>query len=74
MLKICLVFCKSEPQYAYKRYMPIQKHVVNSVSMLFLNQVQYQQNEATMILEQVEKEDVRVRALQKQIKVSTSKV
>ena len=20
MLKICLVFCKSEPQYAYKRY------------------------------------------------------
>ena len=26
MLKICLVFCKSEPQYAYKRY-AYKKHV-----------------------------------------------
>ena len=27
MLKICLVFCKSEPQYAYKRYAYKKKHV-----------------------------------------------
>ena len=25
MLKICLVFCKSEPRYAYKRYAYKQK-------------------------------------------------
>ena len=28
MLKICLVFWKSEPQYAYKRYAYKKKHVV----------------------------------------------
>ena len=27
MLKICLVFWKSEPQYAYKRYAYKKKHV-----------------------------------------------
>ena len=27
MLKICLVFLKSEPQYAYKRYAYKKKHV-----------------------------------------------
>ena len=27
MLKICLVFWKSEPQYAYKRYAYEKKHV-----------------------------------------------
>ena len=27
MLKICLVFCKSEPQYAYKLYAYKKKHV-----------------------------------------------
>ena len=27
MLKICLVFCKSEPRYAYKRYAYKKKHV-----------------------------------------------
>ena len=33
MLKICLVFCKSEPQYAYKRYAH-KKHVSDIRSML----------------------------------------
>ena len=28
MLKICLVFWKSEPQYAYKRYAYKNKHVL----------------------------------------------
>ena len=28
MLKICLVFWESEPQYAYKRYAYKKKHVV----------------------------------------------
>ena len=27
MLKICLIFWKSEPQYAYKRYAYEKKHV-----------------------------------------------
>ena len=27
MLKMCLVFCKSEPRYAYKRYAYKKKHV-----------------------------------------------
>ena len=27
MLEICLVFCKSEPRYAYKRYAYKKKHV-----------------------------------------------
>ena len=27
MLKICLVFCKFEPQYTYKRYAYKKKHV-----------------------------------------------
>ena len=27
MLKICLVFCKSEPRYAYKRYAYEKQHV-----------------------------------------------
>ena len=30
MLKICLVFCKSEPRYAYKRYAYKKEHVVFS--------------------------------------------
>ena len=29
MLKICLVFWNSEPQYAYKRYAYIKKHVID---------------------------------------------
>ena len=28
MLKICLVFWESEPQYAYKRYAYKEKHVL----------------------------------------------
>ena len=28
MLKICLVFWKSEPQYAYKHYAYNKKHVI----------------------------------------------
>ena len=31
MLKICLVFWKSEPQYAYKRYAYKKKHVYSSI-------------------------------------------
>ena len=30
MLKICLVFWKSEPQYAYKRYAYKKKHVLDT--------------------------------------------
>ena len=31
MLKICLVFWKSEPQYAYKLYAYKKKHVLNTI-------------------------------------------
>ena len=31
MLKICLVFWKSEPRYAYKRYAYKKKHVVSQI-------------------------------------------
>ena len=31
MLKICLVFQESEPQYAYKLYAYKKKHVLNTI-------------------------------------------
>ena len=35
MLKICLVFCESEPQYAYKLYAYKKKHVINEIKQNF---------------------------------------
>ena len=35
MLKICLVFWESEPQYAYKRYAYKKKHVVFFWSLVY---------------------------------------
>ena len=34
MLKICLVFWESEPQYAYKRYAYKKKHVEGWIAAL----------------------------------------
>ena len=34
MLKICLVFWESEPQYAYKLYAYKKKHVDHNISKL----------------------------------------
>ena len=36
MLKICLVFWKSEPQYAYKRYAYKEEHVHTFKVFLFI--------------------------------------
>ena len=37
VLKICLIFWESEPQYAYKRYAYIKKkHVVRALSLLLI--------------------------------------
>ena len=33
MLKICLVFWKSKPQYAYKRYTYKKKHVLDVINL-----------------------------------------
>ena len=38
MLKICLVFWKSEPQYAYKRYAYKKKHVYKAYDIPVLLQ------------------------------------
>ena len=39
MLKICLVFWKSEPQYAYKRYAYKEKHVFESKRIHMTNMI-----------------------------------
>ena len=39
MLKICLVFWESEPQYAYKRYAYKKKHVFDFMANSFLEKL-----------------------------------
>ena len=41
MLKICLVFCKSEPQYAYKRYAYKKKHVYQNEETISFGWIPY---------------------------------
>ena len=52
MLKVCLVFWESEPQYAYKRYAYKKKHVdekpcipIVTIDSSLLNVSQYSGNE-----------------------------
>ena len=40
MLKICLVVWKSEPQYAYKRYV-YKKNMYQAVSLLLLHYIDH---------------------------------